>query len=82
MVVKINVSIPKDVLEELDKAASVAKASRSAFLTEAVKHYIEEKEALRQLELRRKAAKTIDRIREKAPAWDATSELLKWREKH
>lgn len=82
MVVKINVSIPKQVLEELDKAASAAKTSRSAFLTEAVKHYIEEKEKALRYERRRRAADQITKIAEKIGPWDGTAEILKWRQRH
>jgi metal-responsive CopG/Arc/MetJ family transcriptional regulator len=43
MVVKVNVSMPEEILEKLDKAAADANTSRSAFLTEAVKRFLEEK---------------------------------------
>ena len=44
MVVKINVSMPKEILEKLDEAAREANSSRSALLSHAVKHFLEEKE--------------------------------------
>jgi len=82
MVVKINVSIPQDVLEKLDAAARDSKTSRSGLLTEAVKHFLEEKEEEKLMERRRQAAKTIDRIREQTGPWDGTAEILKWRDQH
>lgn len=82
MVVKINVSILEGLLRELDKAAAEAKLSRSALLAEAVRHYLEEKEEERRLEKRRQAAQEIDRIREQVGPWDATAEVLKWRDRH
>jgi metal-responsive CopG/Arc/MetJ family transcriptional regulator len=79
---KINVSLPEDVLQELDKAARESRSTRSAFLAQAVKHYLEEKEEEQRRERRRKAAETIDRVREAAGPWDATAEVLKWRDRH
>lgn len=38
MVVKVNVSLPEDVLKKLDEAARQSNSSRSAFLTQAVIH--------------------------------------------
>lgn len=82
MVVKINVSIPQDVLEKLDEAARDSRISRSGLLTEAVKHFLQEKEEQKQMERRRQAAETIDRIREQSGPWDGTAEILKWRDSH
>ena len=82
MVIKVNISMPEKVLKELDKAANEANTSRSAFLTEAVKHYLEEKEEEKERERRLKAAKTIDRLREEFGPWDGTAEVLKWRDRH
>jgi metal-responsive CopG/Arc/MetJ family transcriptional regulator len=82
VVVKINVSIPQDVLEKLDAAARDSKKSRSGLLTEAVKRFLEEKEEEKQMERRRKAAETIDKIREQIGPWDGTAEILKWRDSH
>ena len=82
MVVKINVSISKEDLAELDKAAREAKTSRSAFMAQAVKHFLEEK---REEELRKKrmaAVEGIRKIAEKIGPWDGTAEILKWRDLH
>lgn len=82
MVVKINVSFPAEMLEKLDEAAREAHTSRSAFLFQAVKHYLEEKEEEKQRERRRQAAERIMQIAEQIGPWDATAEVLKWRNKH
>ena len=82
MVVKINVSMPKDVLEEVDRAARDSHTSRSAFLAQAVKDYLEKLEEERKREKRREAAAEIDRLREKFGGWDGTAEVLKWRDRH
>jgi len=82
MVVKINVSMPKDMLEELDRVARESHTSRSAFLAQAVKDYLEKLEEERKREKRRKAAAEIDRLREKFGGWDGTAEVLKWRDRH
>lgn len=78
---KVNVSLPDDVLRELDRAARDSKASRSAFLALAVKRFIAGMEEEKQLKQRRQAAEAIDRFREEFGAWDGTAEVLKWREK-
>lgn len=77
---KVNVSISDDVLRELDRAAREAHSSRSAFLTEAVKHYLEEKEEEKQTERRSQAAATIRQIAEELGPWDGTKEILRWRD--
>lgn len=82
MVVKINVSLPEEVLKELDFAAHESHTSRSAFLARAVKHFLEEKEEEKQQEHRRQAAQEIDRLREEFGPWDGTAEVLKWRNRH
>ncbi len=77
--VKINVSVPEDVLEKLDRAAREARTSRSAFLAEAVTHYIVEKEEEQKKQKRVQAAKDMDRFREKYCGWDGTAEVLRSR---
>lgn len=82
MVVKINVSMPKELLEKFDEAAREARSSRSALLSQAVKHFLQEKEEEKLREKQQQAAKEIDRIRESVEPWDATAEVLKWRDLH
>lgn len=82
MVVKINVSMPEDVLQKLDRAASEIKSSRSSLLTRAVEHFLLEMEEAKKQERRGQAAENIFRIAEKIGPWDGTAEILKWRQKH
>ena len=82
MVVKINVSISKEVLKELDEAAREAKTSRSAFMAQAVKHFLEEKKEEQQRIRRLAAVESIRKIAEKIGPWDGTAEILKWRDLH
>jgi metal-responsive CopG/Arc/MetJ family transcriptional regulator len=82
MVVKINVSIPKELLEKLDEAAREARSSRSALLSQAVQRFLEEKNEEKLKERQWQAAKEIDRIRETFGPWDGTAEVLKWRDLH
>ena len=79
---KVNVSLSEEVLQDLDKAARESRTSRSAFLTQAVRHYLEEKGEEQKREKRRQAAAEIDRFREKFGGWDGTNEVLKWRDSH
>lgn len=82
MVVKVNVCLPKEVLEKLDDAARESGASRSAFLARAVTHYLEEKEVERKLQKRLRAAARIDEFRDQFGGWDGTAEVLLWRDRH
>jgi metal-responsive CopG/Arc/MetJ family transcriptional regulator len=82
MVVKVNVSFPEEILASLDEAAREAHSSRSALLSQAVKHFLDEKAEEKKLETRRRAAEEIDRIREEIGPWDGTAEILKWRDLH
>ena len=60
---KVNVSLSQEVLQDLDKAARESRTSRSAFLTRAVRHYLEEKEEEQRRERGKQAAVAIDRFR-------------------
>ncbi|MBI2849404.1 MAG: type II toxin-antitoxin system HicB family antitoxin [Chloroflexi bacterium] len=82
MVAKVNVSFPQEVLQELDRAARECHTSRSAFLVQAVKRYLEEKEEERKKEQRLRAAASIRRIAEELGPWDGTAEILGWRDAH
>ena len=82
MVVKINISLPEELLGNLDQAARESNSSRSSFLVQAVKYYLAEKESEQKRERQHQAAKEIDRVRESVEPWDATGEVLKWRSLH
>ncbi|MBI2919060.1 MAG: type II toxin-antitoxin system HicB family antitoxin [Chloroflexi bacterium] len=82
MVVKINVSLPENVLRELDEAARQSGSSRSAFLAQTVVHFLAAKEAEKKMEQRWRAAAEMDRLREEFGGWDGTAEIMKWRDRH
>lgn len=82
MVAKINVSLPEEVLHELDRAAREAHVTRSALLVKAINRFLEDEEEERKREDRRQAAAVMDRIREEYGGWDGTAEVLKWRDRH
>ena len=74
--------MPKEILEKLDEAACEANSSRSALLSRAIKHFLEEKEQEKMLERRLQAAERIIKVAEKIGPWDGTKEILKWRDQH
>lgn len=82
MVVKINISISKEILDKLDAASRETNTSRSALMSQAVKRFLEEKEEEKLKERQWQAAKEIDRLRESVEPWDGTAEVLKWRNLH
>ncbi|OGO22810.1 MAG: hypothetical protein A2Z28_00030 [Chloroflexi bacterium RBG_16_51_9] len=79
---KVNVSLSQEILLELDKAARESQTSRSAFLAQAVSHYLQERDEEQRLQERKQAAAAIDKFRNKFGGWDGTGEVLKWRDRH
>lgn len=79
---KVNVSFSQETLQELDKAARESQTSRSAFLAQAVRRYLKEKDEEQKREKRKQAAVAMDRFREEFGGWDGTDEVLKWRDRH
>ena len=82
MVTKVNVCLPDDVLRELDQAAKESHTSRSAFLVQAVKHYLKEKEKERKRQERLQAAQAILKLADEIGLWEGTAGVIKWRGKH
>jgi metal-responsive CopG/Arc/MetJ family transcriptional regulator len=82
MVTKINVSLQKEILERLDKAARESHTARSAFIARAIEHVLEEKEEAKRRLQRQKAAERIIKLADDTGPWDGTSEVLKWRQRH
>lgn len=82
MVVKVNVSMPQDLLQDLDRAARETGTSRSALLSQAARRLLDDLEERRQLERRRQAARSIRKLARKIGQWDGTAEILKWRDAH
>lgn len=69
---KVNVSLPPELVERIDAAASDASMTRSAFIAEASAHYLSERERLRAEERRRRdietAIATFRRVGSSLPA--------------
>jgi len=84
MTTKINISLPEEMLKEIEHSARARHTTRSGFIREAAVAYLEnlrKAEAVTKLKRQRlKAADTQDSIREEAGVYDATGELRKWRD--
>lgn len=79
---KINVSMPEEILKELDKAAGEASTTRSAFMVQAVQHALQEREEEKKRQKRRQAADKIIKLADEIGPWNGAAEVLKWRQKH
>ena len=81
---KINITLPEEELRRIDDFARKDSFSRSGFIRQAARFYIEEakqkeKEKKRRQRMR-EAARNIHKLRKKAGNWDGASEIRKWRE--
>jgi CopG family transcriptional regulator/antitoxin EndoAI len=84
---KIMVSIPDEMLSELDQTAKADHRSRSEFIREAVRLFLEirKSRSTPNQDLRvRKAIAVQDALaaRDTAKGWDGTYEIRKWRDDH
>lgn len=80
--VNISVSLPDEVLQELDRAAHEPHTTCSASITQAIVRFLVKKEEDRKRERRREAAAAMDRTREEFGGRDGTAEVLRWRDVH
>ena len=84
MTVKINISLPDETFEAVERAAKKRHTTRSGFLGEAamahIKHLEEIEAAERLRRVRKEAAQVQDQIREEAGKYDTGSALRKWRD--
>ncbi|MBC7333680.1 MAG: ribbon-helix-helix protein, CopG family [Actinobacteria bacterium] len=82
--VRINLSIDKKELEELDKVSRSENISRSKLIRKALELYKREIERKNAENARRKniemAIKIQDDLRRYSRGWDGISEIRKWRE--
>ncbi len=84
---KIMISIPDEMLSELDQTAKEDHRSRSEFIREAVRLFLQvrkSRSALNQDPRIRKAIAVQDALAasDTAKHWDGTHEIRKWREDH
>lgn len=82
---KINISLPREILEEIDKLSREENMTRSELLRKAFKTYIEvlaekKKEQKKQKEIE-KSIRLQDEIRDTIGHMDLIKDLRKWREK-
>lgn len=81
---KVNVSLPEDLLERIDKLRQERRITRSEFLQRASHTYLEILEEERKEEEKRRGIKEAirlqDKIRKKIGHWDSTAELRRFRE--
>lgn len=82
---KVNISIPREILEEIDKLSKEKKMTRSELLRTAFKTYLEvladkkiDKKKQKSIE---RAIQTQDKIRNEIGDMDLIQELRKWRNK-
>ena len=81
---RINVMLTEEIIEQLDKISRIEQKNRSELLREAAIYLIKEHQRLiaeKERILRIKTAISIqDTIRKKSARWNSTGELRKWRE--
>ena len=81
---KINISIPRDILDAIDKLSKEENMTRSELLRTAFKTYLEvlserKRERKRQIAIER-AIQVQDEIRQEVGDMDLVKELRKWRD--
>jgi metal-responsive CopG/Arc/MetJ family transcriptional regulator len=81
---KINISIPRDILDEIDKLSKEENMTRSELLRTAFKAYLEvlsaEKREKKRQEAIDRAIQAQDDIRQEVGDMDLIEELRKWRD--
>lgn len=81
---KINITLSEEELSQIDDFAERRSSTRSSFIREAVKSYMErartEEEEKRRRKRMQEAALDIRKLRKKAGDWDGVSEIRKWRD--
>jgi len=83
--IKVMVSMPEEFLAEIDKAAAEENRSRSEFLREAARLYLEVRKTQAtpgQDPRVQKAIAIQDALarQDTLPKWDSTAEIRRWRE--
>ena len=81
---RVNITLPEDLLEEMDRIAEEEDINRSELIRKAMKNYFqikqEEKERIQRQNDIQQAIAIQDRIRYTSPTWDTLKELRHQRE--
>jgi metal-responsive CopG/Arc/MetJ family transcriptional regulator len=81
---KINITLPEEELKEVDAFIQRQGDTRSGFIQQSLRFYIEQKEREEKEKEKQegmiKAASEIKKLREKSGEWDGVAEIRKWRE--
>jgi len=81
---RANIIIPDDLLEQIDTAATQDNLSRSGWLQDAARAYLDrrrhEREAVERTAKMQKAAAEMDRLAEKFGKWDGVKMLRRLRD--
>lgn len=81
---KINITLSKEQLSEIDNFVERRSSTRSSFIREAARFYMNrvrmEEEENRRRRRMQEAALDIRKLRKKAGDWDGVSEIRKWRD--
>jgi metal-responsive CopG/Arc/MetJ family transcriptional regulator len=81
---RLNIVIPDDLLDEIDRAATQDNLSRSGLLQEAAKAYLDRRRRERETAERKmrmeKAAAEMDRLAEKFGKWDGVKIIRHFRD--
>ena len=81
---RINVMMPDDMLQAVDRATTEERLTRSAFLQKAAHRYLEakrlEQEALERKQRMQKAAANMDKLANKFGKWDGVGTIRRFRD--
>ena len=81
---RINVMLPDNVLQAVNRAAKEEHLTRSAFLQKAARQYLEtkrlEQEALERKQRMQKAAANMDKLANKFGKWDGVGTIRQFRD--
>jgi hypothetical protein len=82
--IKINITLPEDELNRIDKHTKEEGTTRSGLILRALQSYMKAKQQETEQKTRRlmieKASSDIRKLRAKAGKWDGVAEIRKWRD--
>ncbi|MBW2058999.1 MAG: type II toxin-antitoxin system HicB family antitoxin [Deltaproteobacteria bacterium] len=82
--IKINITLPQDELESIDKYAKEENTTRSGLILRALRSFMrrreEEKAEKERRSVIKRASLDIKKLRTKAGKWDGVAEIRRWRD--